>query len=526
MSKFKICHFRQRRLPYRERRFPRAHRLCFLPRPPNSQLIKRPMASASGRSSPHFVLIPWPAQGHMLPMSDIGRMLATHGATVTLITSPVNAARLRATVDRLAASGLRIRFVPLRFPAAEAGLPEGCETLDAIPSRDLIVNFFAAFRLLKRPLIDYLRAHSPSPSCFITGAGQAWTDEVAREFNAPRFVFNGYSCLSLLAIENLFRHKTHELVSSLTEPFALPGLPHRIEIARSQLPRHFQNDPRFEKMVKEVRDADLSSDGFVVNSFDELEVGYAESLAKATGKKVWMIGPVALCNQARPDMASRGNTAAVDEEDCLRWLNSQQPRSVIYVSFGSMASFSPPQLMELGAGLLSSNRPFVWVVKVGSSWTEEMEAWVAERIEGNSKCLLIKGWAPQLMMLSNPAIGGFLTHCGWNSTLEGVSAGVPMITWPLFSEQFLNEKLSVEVLGIGVSLGVQKPTEWLKVEEDGVVVGREEVAEAVERLMGGGEGRRRRANVLREKARRAVEEGGSSYLNMETMIQYVAERVC
>ncbi|WOK94824.1 hypothetical protein Cni_G03529 [Canna indica] len=244
---------------------------------------------------------------------------------------------------------------------------------------------------------------------------------------------------------------------------------------------------------------------------------------------VFDIGPVSLFNQTEQAMAARGEKASVDAEQCMRWLDTKPPKSVLYVSFGSMGGFAPRQLTELGAGLLASRRPFVWVIKSGKKWPGEVEAWLAERsVDGNPDCLMIKGWAPQVAILSHPAVGGFVTHCGWNSALEGVCGGVPMITWPLFAEQFLNEKLLVEVLGIGVSLGVEKPSEWGKLveEDEEVAVTRDELAKAVKRLMEGEEAkeRRRRAEELRERARKAMEHGGSSYLSMEQLIHHAADR--
>jgi hypothetical protein len=126
--------------------------------------------------------------------------------------------------------------------------------------------------------------------------------------------------------------------------------------------------------------------------------------------------------------------------------------------------------------------------------------------------------------LEHPAVGGFVTHCGWGSTLQSIAAGVPMATWPLSAEQFLNEKLVVDMLGVGVSVGVTKPTVGLLTSGkggDGEVkaeVGSEQVKTALDKLMGGGvhaEERRRKAQELKTKAKAALEHGGSSYLNLE-----------
>lgn len=200
--------------------------------------------------------------------------------------------------------------------------------------------------------------------------------------------------------------------------------------------------------------------------------------------------------------------------------------SVVYVSFGSLTSANPLQLMEIGLGLESSNHPFVWVIKK-SEKSEEIDRWLSgfeERI--GSKGLIIKGWAPQVMILSHPAVGGFMTHCGWNSILEGIVSGVPMITWPHFGDHFLYERFIIDVLRIGVSVGVKEPTFWFKREnKDGKsdkVMAKNDVAKAVRCLMDDGEEteeRRTRARKLGEKARDAMREGGSSYAKMTDLIQ-------
>jgi len=140
--------------------------------------------------------------------------------------------------------------------------------------------------------------------------------------------------------------------------------------------------------------------------------------------------------------------------------------------------------------------------------------------------LLIRGWAPQVLILSHPAIGGFITHCGWNSTLEAICASVPMLTWPLFGDQFFNEKFIVQVLRIGVRVGVESPVIWGDEEKSGVLVKKEDVVRAIEKLMDEGnerEERRKRVTELAEMAKKAV-EGGSSHFNVTQLIQDIMQQ--
>ena len=168
-------------------------------------------------------------------------------------------------------------------------------------------------------------------------------------------------------------------------------------------------------------------------------------------------------------------------------------------------------------GLEASEQQFIWVVKKDKNEKEE-EDWLPKgfekRMEG--KGLILRGWAPQVLLLDHEAVGGFVTHCGWNSTLEGVTAGVPMVTWPLSAEQFYNEKLVTQVLKVGVDVGVRR---WIRVVGD--CIKRDAIEKAVKRIMVGEEtdGMRSRAKVLGEMAKRAVEEGGSSYSDLNALIE-------
>ncbi|KAJ7972307.1 Glycosyltransferase [Quillaja saponaria] len=486
----------------------------------------------SCQKQPHFVLVPLMAQGHMIPMIDMARLFAERGIFVTLVSTPYNASRFEQSIHRANSSGLPIQLLQIPFPCKQVGLPIGCENLDILPSRNLLRKFYNALDMLQEPLEQYLEDQTPPPSCIISDKCLSWTSITAQRFKIPRIVFHGMCCFSLLCSHNVKLYNAHNSVTSDLEPFVVPGLPQRIEITRAQLPGTFVTLPDLDDFRDKIREAELSAYGVVVNSFEELEHGCAEEYETAINKKVWCIGPVSLCNKENLDKFDRGNKATIDEKQCLAWLNSMKSRSVIYACLGSLCRLIPAQLIQLGLGLEASKQPFIWVVKTAKENYSELDKWFLEegfeeRIKGRG--LLIRGWAPQVLILSHPAIGGFLTHCGWNSTLEGVCSGVPMITWPLFAEQFFNEKFIVEIIKIGVRIGVEIPVRWGEEEKVGVLIKKERIKEAIIEilLMDGNEEserRRNRARELGETARRATEEKGSSHLNISLLIQHVMEQ--
>ncbi|CAF2047165.1 unnamed protein product [Brassica napus] len=486
----------------------------------------------------HFILIPLMAQGHLIPMVDISKILAEQGNIITIVSTPQNASRFAKTVERAKSeSGFQINVVTFPIAYKEFGLPENCETLDTLPSKDLLRKFYDAVDKIQEPLERFLEEQETPPSCIISDKCLFWTSKTAKRFKIPRVVFHGMCCFSLLSSHNVHLHSPHLSVSSDSEPFSIPEMPHKVEIAGSQLPGAFRKLENMDDVREKMRESESEAFGVIVNSFHKLEPGYAEAYAKAIKKKVWFIGPVSLCNDRRVDLFDRGNNCniAISETDCLKFLDSMRPKSVLYVCLGSLCRLVPNQLIELGLALEESGKPFIWVIKTEEKHMNMLNEWLKrerfeERIRGRG--IVIKGWSPQAMILSHGSTGGFLTHCGWNSASEGVSFGVPMITWPMFAEQFLNEKLVVEVLKVGVRVGVEIPVRWGDEERVGVLVKKHSVVKAIKLLMDedGNEdgeflGRRIRVQELAVKAREAVEMKGSSSTNVSLFIQDVLEKL-
>lgn len=247
-------------------------------------------------------------------------------------------------------------------------------------------------------------------------------------------------------------------------------------------------------------------------------IEYLEREEISGKKKIWAIGPVNPV-QIPSDVAPLKN-----RHRCLRWLDNQAVDSVIYVSFGTTTSFSEDQIRELAIGLEKSEQRFIWVVRAADmadaaksdDTMVRLPVGFEERVKGRG--LIERRWAPQVEILGHIATGGFMSHCGWNSSMESISMGVPLATWPMHSDQPRNAFLITEVLGIGVAV-----KDWERRKELVTAVA---VEEAVRTLMGSKEGEemRRRAARLGDDVKRSVTEGGVSRLEMDSFISYITRQ--
>ncbi|KAJ6816311.1 scopoletin glucosyltransferase-like [Iris pallida] len=461
------------------------------------------------------VFFPFMAPGHMLPMLDMAKLFSARGVNCTVLTTPANAASVRSSLSR---DSVEVLLVP--FPFAAAGLPDGCENLYSVPSPELEPNFFRATGMLREPFSQLLS--ELLPDCVVTDMFLPWAYHVSAELDIPVLLFYGLGFFSLCLYDSIARHDPLKSLPEEAESFVVPGLPHKIEMFKSQIENLAEVRPDLLDIIIQAKEVEARCYGLVMNTFYQLEPEYVKHYTEVVGRRAWHLGPVSLCNSDMGEKAARGNGVSNEHQNVLNWLESKSPGSVVYVCFGSGCHFSTAQLYEIALGLEAAECPFVWVVR------QDEEGWMPEgydeRIQGKGG-LIVRGWAPQILILNHEAVGGFVTHCGWNSTLEGVSAGLPFVTWPQFADQFFNERLIVDVLKIGVEIGVKSLVAKHKEKE---LVKAAKIEAAIRKLIGGGgedgEARKRRAEELGTMARKAVEDGGSSCVDMDNLIHDLEDR--
>ncbi|XP_059276543.1 zeatin O-glucosyltransferase-like [Lycium ferocissimum] len=272
--------------------------------------------------------------------------------------------------------------------------------------------------------------------------------------------------------------------------------------------------------VRTEREWKLNSGEFI-NSCREVEGKYLDLLAnESTHKKpLWAIGPLHMLLLESDDSSSSTTC-----HECLAFLDEQDVNSEIFVSFGTNTKFSQDQVNELALGLEQSNHKFIWVLREadkkmdtekfeGKNWNFELPDGFQERVEGRG--MVVRNWVPQLEILGHKSIGGFLSHCGWNSCLESISMGVPIAAWPNNADQPYNAVFITNVLKIGISVWT-----WAQRKE---LVTAAAVEKAVKILMGSAEGEemRQRAVDLSNKIKNSVSNGGRARKEMESFISYI-----
>lgn len=257
-------------------------------------------------------------------------------------------------------------------------------------------------------------------------------------------------------------------------------------------------------MVEETKTASA----IIFNTSQELEEPEMEKFHDQVPSPTFVIGPF------HKRFSAASSSLLTHDRSSISWLDKRAPKSVLYVSFGSVAAMDGRKLLEVASGLANSTQPFLWVIRPGliksSKWLEMLPNGFLEATRDRG---YIVKWAPQQEVLSHPSVGGFWTHCGWNSCLESCCEGVPMICSPFFGDQLVNARYVNDVWQIGINL------------ERGLERG--EIENAIRKLMAEREGEemRERAMALKEKIDVGLKEGGCSYHALDRLVHFISSLV-
>ncbi|PUZ55303.1 hypothetical protein GQ55_5G201900 [Panicum hallii var. hallii] len=452
-----------------------------------SQEAPPPTMSSSSPPPTHVLLVSAPLQGHVNPLLVLGRRLASAGLLVTFTTAPHAGLKLKhrhGEVDGGVGRGA-LRFEHLRGEELWAPDDPRYRVADDV-ARHLDDAAPAALAGLIRRQADAGRP----VSCVVANAFAPWALRAARATGVPGAMLWTQSC----AVLSLYYHYFHSLAAFPSKeacPDAsvdlIPGLP---TLAAGDLPALIHAPEEFvwrQALLSDIASLRGTVSWVLVNTFDELEHAAIEALG-AHLPVVFPVGPL---------FETENEGGGVDE--CTAWLDARPPRSVVFVAFGSLVKLGRDEMAEVAAGLASTGRPFLWVVRDDSG--DLLPPGTAASSGGNGGGKVVP-WCEQRRVLLHRAVGCFVTHCGWNSTTEALAAGVPVVTYPAWSDQRTNAAFLVDVCGVGVRLPTP-PT-------------RDDLRQCVEAAMRGtldldGEGMRARAEGWKAKASAAVAEDGSSY---------------
>ncbi|PKI78055.1 hypothetical protein CRG98_001675 [Punica granatum] len=452
----------------------------------------------------HVVVLTYPAQGHINPLLQFTKRLAAKGLRATFATTPYTILSIRSTT---------IGLEPI-----SDGFDEGGFSL--APSTEAYLESFktAGSKTLSDLVQKFIHTEDPV-TCIVYDSLLPWAMDVARKFGI-------YSALLLTvsaSVSSLFWHIHRGQLSfpvKLEEddqPLTVPGIP---PIRHGELPTFLARPEDQSAYLSVIMGmyATLDQHDFVFcNSSEELEI---ESVKAMSGQwPLVMVGPLiplaySSSHQSEEDTAYGANLWDPSNEPYLQWLDQREPNSVIYVSFGSMAKIPQAQVEEFASGLKLTNKPFLWVLKDYPK--DKLPVGCLGSGGETFRRGLVVEWCNQLEVLAHRAVGCFFTHCGWNSTLEGISLGVPMVGAPIWSDQPMNAKFVDEVLGLGVRA---------KRDEAGILTARE-IERCVHEVMDGERSDEFRANASNwaERAKGSVSKGGSSDRNIEEFIAKLVKR--
>ncbi|KAL8554622.1 hypothetical protein ACS0TY_002708 [Phlomoides rotata] len=466
----------------------------------------------------HLFMVSFPGQGHVNPLLRLARRLANLGLFVTFCAPEAAGVSIREANSITDDEPIPCGRGSIRFEFFDDGLDFND------PNRGDLSAYLVQLELTGREKLPQMIRKQEDMgrpvSCLINNPFIPWVVDVAEILGIPSAVLWVQSC----ACFSSYYHYYNKMAPFPTkeEPemdVVLPNLP---LLKHDEFPSYLHPNTPYgflgDAILGQFRN--LSKPFCILmDTFLELELEVIEYMSKI-GPPIKTIGPLFKDLQTGDEPGSKSKPIRVDffaAEDCIQWLDSKPPRSVVYISFGSVVHLLQEQVDEIANGLVESEVSFLWVLRPPpkeKTWKPHvLPSGFVEKVGDRGK---IVQWSPQDDVLAHTSTSSFVTHCGWNSTMEALASGVPVVAFPQWGDQVTNAKFLVDVWKVGVRMS--------RGEAEDRVVPRDEVAAILRAATSGQLAEELRENALKWKkvAAEAVAEGGSSYKNMEDFVDEVA----
>jgi cis-zeatin O-glucosyltransferase len=462
-----------------------------------------------GLKQPQVVvaIVPFPAQGHLNQLLHLARLVSSYGVSVHFLSTKTHVKQSKVRVHGWDPCTVQeVVFHEFETPSFPSPLPNP-NSDTKFPSH--LQPSFDAVSLLRGPTAAVLRRIADNAVRLVVIHDSLMgtvVQDVPTISNAESYAFHSVSAFTVFLY----------LWEKLRRPFVIDR-----ELIEDLPSLKGCFTAEFIHFIDSQFDHAKFSSGRILNTSRVIEAPYVDLLSKdeiSDKKRPWVFGPF------NPVVNTHqiNQHKDIERHICLKWLDMQVPNSVIFVSFGTTTSFTDEQINEIAIGLEKSEQKFIWVLRdadKGDVFDENIRSAnlpkeYEKRIEKQG--LILRDWAPQLDILAHISTGGFVTHCGWNSCIESITYGVPVLAWPIHSDQPRNTVLFTKFLKIGFTL-----RDWNR---SGELVAAEAVEKGVRRLMTSEEGgeARRRAAELGGAVRQSVAEGGSSRIELDSFISHIS----
>ncbi|KDP46851.1 hypothetical protein JCGZ_24060 [Jatropha curcas] len=467
-----------------------------------------------------ILMVTMALQGHMNPMLSLAKRLVSKGIHITIAINDVARHRM---LKSKASTALSTTTTDTTSKPPGIDLVFYSDGLSPEFDRDSDVDLtLKSLRTVGSENLSNIITNSDKKfSCIICNPFMPWMPDIAEKHGIPCAVLWIQACLVYSIYYHFFKYaNSFPSLENPNESIELPGLP---VLQVKDLPSFiFPSSPEiFKKIVSEFLQKLDKVQWVLVNSFTELEEETVKSM-NCYLHHIFPIGPLVspfLFQKQEENIISNIDMWNSNDNACIEWLDKRPPSSVIYISFGTITLLSQTQMENLAIALENSQKPFLWVIKAKENCFDHenrgSELFLRFLEETKDRGMVVT-WCPQDKVLMHKAIGCFFTHCGWNSSLEAVVAGVPVIAYPGWTDQPTVAKLLVDVLKIGVRI---------KVEEEGgeVVASADEIKRSILEITDGEKAEEIKKNVveLRERAKKVVADGGSSNENLDLFIKKI-----